>query len=122
MGLYQLKGIRDLEESGKHEKNEESLWDLWDTIKTNHIHIMGLLGEAKETKNIFKSVMAESFFNMGREIDNQKRPKEYPKTEWKRTTQRLTRFKLFEVKDRIWSCTCPQQRPTLFSVECVLSK
>ena len=80
-------------------KKEESLWDLWDTIKTNYIHIMGILGEAKETKNIFKSVMAQSFFNMGREFDIQNRPKEYPKTEWKRTTQRLTRFKLFEVRE-----------------------
>ena len=80
-------------------KKEERLWDLWDTIKTDHIRIMGTLGEAKETKNIFKSVMAQSFFNMGREIDIQKRPKEYPKTEWKRTTQRLTRFKLFEIRE-----------------------
>ena len=35
-------------------KKEESLWDLWDTIKTNYIHIMGILGEAKETKNILR--------------------------------------------------------------------
>ena len=43
---------------------------------------MGILGEVKETENIFKAVMAEDFFNMGREIDIQNRSKEYLKTEW----------------------------------------
>ena len=85
-------------------KNEESLGDLWDTIKRNHIHIMGILGEEKKkgTKSIFKAIMAENFLNLGRKmvIQIHETQRILQKLNPKRTTQRLITFKLLEVEDR----------------------
>lgn len=53
-------------------KIKESLQKLCDTVKINNIHIMGILkGEEKEkgTEGIFKTIMAENFYNLGKEMD-----------------------------------------------------
>ena len=84
--------IRDLEDkiveitTAEHNKEkrvkriEDSLRDHWDNIKRTNIRIIGVPEEEekkKGTEKIFEEVIVENFPNMGKEIVNARKHREF---------------------------------------------
>ena len=102
-------GIRNYPKEQKEKrvkKSKERLWELWVTMQRNKIHIMGIPeGKEKEkgTGSIFKTIMAENFPNLEREMDIQihKTQKITNRLNPNKTTLRHIIIKLSKVKDKI---------------------
>ena len=64
---------QNTEKKNRLKRKEGSLRDLWDNIKCTNIHITGVPEEEREKgpKKNLKTIIAENFLKMGKEIVNQ---------------------------------------------------